>query len=238
VNPPLLPIIPWRVRWRAPAGALVLLSVAPLAGCQLFGFIAVASRDAEERRVRDVGAEYKGLQGRTFAVVVATDRVVRADHPGVVEEITTRVSEQLYKGAGATGWIPPDRVLAWQYSHPRWVVMPRDELAKELGVDRLIVVELNEFRLNEPGNQYLWAGVAEGVVGVIEAGGSGTGAGLASPTDEFAFQKPVTVRYPDKSGYGPSDISGAEVASVLLKRFVDRSSWPFYTHKETGKMDY
>ena len=211
---------------------LLALATAPIAGCQIFGFIAAMNREREENRVRDVHAEYKGLEGKSFAVVVAADRVVRSDHPGVVEEITTRVSEYLFEGSKATGWIPPDTLLGWQYSNPRWAVMPRAELAKELGVDRLIVIELNEFRLNEPGNQYLWSGLAEGIVGVVEADVE------AGTTEEYAYQKPVAVRYPDKSGYGPTDMSGTEVGSVLLKRFVDRSAWPFYTHKEKGKMDY
>lgn len=223
---------PARLALSIPAAACLAFVGATMSGCQVLGFIAAGRREAEENRLRDIDAEYKGLEGKSFAVVVAADRAIRSDHPGAIEEITARVAEQLYKGANAAGWIPPADVLAWQYSHPRWIVMPRAELAKELGVDRLVVVELAQFRLNEPGNQYLWAGLAEGQVGVVEADAP------AGAADEFAFTKPVSVRYPDKAGYGPSDVSGAEIASVLLKRFVDRSSWPFYTHQEKGKMDY
>ena len=102
--------------------------------------------------------------------------------------------------------------------------MPRGELAKELGVERLIVVEVIEYRLTEPGNQYLWDGVAAGTVGVIEAD--------TSISDEFAFEKSVRVTFPDKQGYGPSDFSRQELTTALALRFLDRVTWPFYNHQE------
>jgi hypothetical protein len=74
----------------------------------------------------------------------------------------------------------------------------------------------------------VWDGVAAGTVGVIE---------VENP-DEFAYQKSLRVTYPDESGHGPNDISQVAVSSVLIKRFTDRASWLFFTHKETGDMKY
>ncbi len=201
-----------------------------MGGCQILGFAAVGIQEAKANRPRKVDAQYKGLEGKSFAVVVAADRLVQAEHPGVVEELTIRITERLEQNSGASGRVPADRLLAYLYANPRWVAMPRGELAKQLGVDRLVMVELLEFRLNEPGNQYLWDGVAAATVGVIEAD--------APLPDEYVFERSIRMTYPDKQGFGQGDMSEDAVASVLMKRFVDRASWLFYTHEETGKMGY
>ncbi len=215
---------------RAALAAALCLLAAGTGGCQLIGFFAVGMKEARDARPRKIEAQYKGLEGKSFAVVVAADRLVQAEHPGVVEELTARITERLETGSGASGRIPADKLLAHLYSNPRWVAMPRGELAKDFGVDRLIMVELLEFRLNEPGNQYLWEGVAAATVGVIEAD--------APLPDEYTFERPIRVTYPDKQGFGQTDMSAEAVASVLMKRFVDRASWLFYAHDETGNMKY
>lgn len=210
--------------------ALVAGGLALGSGCQLLGFAAAGIQEVKENRPRQVEARYKGLEGRSFAVVVAADRLVKAEYPGVVEEMTARITERLELHSGASGRIPADKLLGVLYTNPRWVAMPRGELAKMLGVDRLVMIELLEFRLNEPGNQYLWDGVASGMVTVIET--------ESAMPDEPVFEESVRVAYPDKSGFGQADMPGDTVASVLMKRFVDRASWLFYSHEEKGKMDY
>jgi hypothetical protein len=217
--------------WVRPALlALAVLSTTAGSGCVLAGWVAAGAKELQETRPRKVEAAYKGLEGKSFAVVVSCDRAVQADHPGVMEELTARITERLEQNAGAKGRIRADRLLAYLYDNPRWVAMSPSDLARRLGVDRLVYIELLEYQLNDPGNQYLWKGVAAGRVGVIEADGL--------LPDEFAFEREVRVSYPDEEGYGQSDYDGTFVASVLIQRFTDRASWLFYTHEEKGKMEY
>ena len=97
-------------------------------------------------------------------------------------------------------------------------------------VDRLIYIDLYEYTLHEPGNSYLWAGAASGSVAVIEAD---------SPyPDEFAFQLPVGVQFPDQMGFGPAELSKQQVSSVLSNRIIDRASWLFYEHEEDYYPEY
>ncbi len=56
------------------------------------------------------------------------------------------------------------------------------------------MVELQEFRLHDPGNQYLW-NAAIGTVGVIESDGL--------VPENYVFEKIVSVKFPDKQGTGP-----------------------------------
>jgi len=204
--------------------------LAGLAGCAALGFAAAAVEEAKSRQPKDVEAEYDGLRGKTFAVVVTADRVTQGDHPNVVPAVTTAVNEVLAAEAGASGYIPSNSLLAYLYENPRWVALPPGELANELGVERLVVIDLQEYRLNEPGNRYLWSGVATGIVSVAEADGP--------VPNEYAYQDSVSVSFPDDTGFGREDFTADQVQVVLLRRFVDRVSWLFYDHVEPGGIEY
>ncbi|MFN0011656.1 MAG: hypothetical protein ACKVS8_08445 [Phycisphaerales bacterium] len=187
--------------------------------------------ESERRQgTREVESEYTGLEGKTFAVVVAADRVIQADFPEVIGKVTQDISERLAQEVGASGYVPGQAVLEFQYNNPRWVTMTLGQVANELGVERIVYVDLVEYRLNDPGNAYLWEGSAQGMVGVIEAD--------SNAPDEFAFQKQLRVKFPDDQGLSPSDVPRAAVNTALVKRFIDRATWLFYDHEEKYYADY
>jgi hypothetical protein len=199
----------------------------PIQGCTALGFGGAMIESYRRNSTKAVEGEYKGLTGKNWAVVVSADRAIQGEYPDIVVFLTSKLTERLVSQQdqiGAAGFIPADAVLKYQYNSPRWVAMPRGELAKALKVDRLIILELREYRLNEPGNQYLWAGLATGIVEVYESD---------SPApDEPAFQKTIRVSFPDKDALGPGDIPRSAVATELGRRFMERSSWFFYKHQE------
>lgn len=208
----------------------VLASLAGLPGC-FVGEIAGGMIESHRRTsTKTVEPEYRGLSGKSFAVVVSADRLIQSDHPEVVARMTVELAERLKDPAGATGYVPGQTVLAWQYSNPRWVTMSHAEIAKALGVQRLVVLEVIEYRLNDPGNQYVWQGVAAGTLGVVEAD--------TDFSDEFAFTKSLRVKFPDKDGFGPSELPRAAVNTELTRRLMDRASWLFYEHEEKYYPDY
>lgn len=212
---------------RATLGMAAVLLSTTVAGCEAIGFLATNYRENTPVKVEPL---YDGLKGKSYAVVVVADRGIDANYPGLVPVINASINDRLHDEAGASGWIPSQELLGHLYNNPRWTATARSDLVKELGVDRLVVVELQEFRLNDIGNQYLWDGRASGLVSVLEAD---------SPSPEtFAFEKPVDVHFPDKQGYSPQDMSGDLVAAALRKRFVDRAAWMFYTHDEKYKQEY
>jgi len=208
--------------------AAVLVLAAP--GGAIGTIIGGMAESYRESSTRTITAEYTNLAGKNFAVLVTADRTTQADFPNLVPVLTARVSERLAEFAPVAGWVPPNDLLNYLYDNPSWVTMPPTELAAELGVDRLIMLDLYEFRLNDPGNRYLWDGRAAGVVSVLE-----TDTNLG---DTPAFVREVDVSFPDSSGFGPGDFNAEQVASVLMARFVDRSSWLFYDHEEPYYPDY
>ncbi len=224
-----------RVRRRV--GGLVVLGTAAgvmaggLSGCIVAGVGAIAAQAYEDTVPKKVFAEYEGLQGKTFAVLVSADRSIQGEFPSLALELTRRITEDLVANAGATGYIPADQVVMFQAKNAGWPIRARDELAEQLGgVDRLVIVELSEFRLREPGNQYLWDGQAVATVGVVEV--------EAVNPDDLVFQRSIRVKFPDQSGVGAGELGSTVVASVLVKRLADRAAWLMYDHEESRKIPY
>lgn len=215
---------------RRPLGALALAAAVALCaalasgGCAVGALVGGMAENHKRNSTHAVAAEYEGLVGKSFAVVVAADRVIQSDYPDAVARLTIGVTERLTEYAGASGVVPADKLLTYLYEHPRWAAMRPSALAKELGVERLVYIDLHEFRLHDPGNKYLWNGAAAGTVSVVEAD--------SSVPDQFAFQRAIRVGFPDGTAYGPDDYPRTVVEAALASRFIDRASWLFYEHQE------
>lgn len=212
---------------------LLLAACTPLLaafGCQIGQLIGGMASSHQRTGSTEFKAKYSGLTDKTFAVIVASDRSIQSDFPGIVPVITREVSKLLAEHAGAKGMLPANEVLQYQSQHPGWVARPFDQLAKDLAVDRVVYIDLQEFALTDPGNIYVYNGAAAGVVHVIEA---------ESPVaSEFAFGEPVRVKYPDMSGMGPNQIPRQDVLNMLAKRFIDRAAWLLYDHEEPNAIKY
>jgi hypothetical protein len=204
--------------------------LAPLAmlatGCSAGAFIGGMAESYRRNSTRTVEAEYRGLEGKNFAVLVTAPAVVQAEFPQLVDRVTTEITARLAENnqANASGFVPPDRVINWMYNRPNWVARPLGDIAKELGVQRIIYVDITEYRLNDTGNSYLWDGIAAATISVVEADGV--------LKDDFAFNKAISVKFPDQGGFTQNDIPRAGVNTELTRRLTERSAWLFYTHEE------
>ncbi len=202
-------------------GAAGILTLGGLSGCTLLGGMIESYR---QTGTRTVPVKYDGIAGKSVAVVVSADRSIEADFPGITGTLIERINDNILKYAGPSFGMPSPQLVQYLTNNPQLMAKPRGELAADLGVQRLIVVELQEFRLNDPGNQYLWEGVAIGQVSVVEADGP--------LPDDYVFSERVQVGFPDEKGIGPEQYGRDVISSALLKRFIERSSWKFYDHEE------
>ncbi len=178
---------------------MALLVAALLPGCQIGAIVGGMVESYKQESTHEVKAEYTGLGGKDFAVVVSADRMIQAEQPDLVQYLTGKLTERLSANTNVprpSGFVPAADVLRYIYAHPGWASRPMSDLAKDLGgVKRLVYVEMDEYRLHQPGNQYEWDGVASGTISVIEVD--------SALPDDFAFQRQINVKFPDKSGMGP-----------------------------------
>ena len=218
------------VCWAGSMGGCITATVAAAAAQFAPGIAAVMGDTYERTGSRIVPAEYEGLAGEDFAVLVQADLAIQANHPRAVNVLTNAITRRLAaEEVGATGMVPGPRVREFQYTNPSWEAMSFADVADEFTVSRLVVVDLYEYRLFEPGNSHIWDGRVAVNVGVVEADG-------AVP-DDFSFARELRVSYPDGSR-SVSELSEEHVEAVLQQRIIDRVSWLFYEHEEPNAMRY
>lgn len=217
-------------RTSAARAAVLAFMLSALPGC----FVGALVESYRENSTRTVEAKYKGLEGKSFAVVVTATPGIEAEQPGLVGYVTERVTGMLARAehnTGATHFVQPADVLRFIYNTPGWEAKPMPEVSAELGgVDALVYIEITGFRLNDPGNQYTWDGLATGTVGVFDL--------TSTVPNEYAYRETIQVDFPDKRGQGPETFSRAVVSTELARRFVDRASWPFFDHEEPYYPEY
>ena len=219
-----------RLWQRATAIALTAMTLTAAPGCIVAGLVGGMAESAHRSGSTMYPAEYDGLTGKTYAVVVSADRLIEADHPGIAARITQLVDSRLHEHAGASAHIPPARLISFLYANPQWQAVPRGELGEHLGVERLILIELVDYRLHEPGNRYTYSGVASGIVQVFEVD-----SGLP---DDPMYEQPIAVAFPDRAGILEEEISKTAVTSELSRRFGERVAWLFYPHEEKNDLKY
>lgn len=210
---------------------IACLLALPLAGCNIIGgFVALWGAYEEKEGSHMVDAEYRGLPNKSFAVLVTAPAVLQANRPGLTGKLALEISDRLAANSGASGFVPGSRIIQYQYNRPNWVARPMGDVAKELGVDRIIFIDISEYRLRDPGNQYVWDGVANAMVAVYECD--------SSMPDDIAYQKIVQVKFPDGSGFSPTDLPEAAVNTELTRRLAERTAWLFWTHEEKNALKY
>jgi hypothetical protein len=218
--------IPTVVAAGVAAGAAVVC-VGMQSGCQIAGYAAAVAHEAGSTKVY---AQYEGLRGHDYVVIVNMDQSLRATEPRLAAVLTNSITRQLGSPeVGATGAVPGPRVLQFMYENPSWPSWSYQRLAEEFTVSRVVVIDLYEYRLYEPGNRYIWNGRAAARVGVYEA---------ELGSEEFAFTDDVQVPFPDETGVTTRERSKGNVESNLQARLVTRIAWLMFDHEEPNVITY
>lgn len=210
------------------AAALASVAALSMSGCVVGTLIGGMAESYRRESTKTVKAESDVLAGKSFVVLASADRSIEEAAPGITAMVVARITERLADpklDAGTTGVVPPAMVVQYIYDNPGWRAKTTEDLSKELGgAQRVIYVELTEFRTKEPGNQYIYDGVCAGTISVAEAD--------SKLADYYSFERTILVKFPDESGRRPDEIPESAVRTELIRRFVDRATWPFYTHEE------
>ncbi len=201
-----------------------------LSGCIIGAAIGGMMESAHRTGKHEVELEYLGIEGHSFTIVVSANRLIEANNPGISARLTERINNRLIQNANPSFAIPSQDLLSVLYNYPQWIAMPRGEVAEMLEVERLIVFELIEYSLHEPGNQYIWDGSAAGIVTVYESD--------SGFPDDPVFEKTIRIKFPDSRGFMRNDIPEAAVTTELANRLTNRIAWLFYTHEESNILPY
>lgn len=203
---------------------LAIVSLLPLGGCIIFGLSSAIGANIEKQKQIEVLAKYRGLENKSVAVLAHSDQRTAYEFPTAIPNIIGNVVLILDKNVPGARVLDPRFSVSWMHQTPGWPTLPLAELANELDVDRVIVIDIFEYRLNPEGNSFLWDGVAGANIGVIERDGI--------DPDSFAEEFQVISKFPDMEGIGKSQAGPREIEIGLQKTFVDEVGFLFYDHAE------
>ncbi len=195
-----------------------------ISGCAVMNLVGAVGNEIERNKKIEVLAQYEGLENSTCAVVVHADASTFYEFPNVMLDVAGNVAFRIQTNVKGVSILAPATVVQWQYQTPAWTTLPYGQIAEELGVDRVVVIDIYEFRLNPPGNQYLWEGVAAANVGIVERDGL--------DPDAFAYTFDIRVSFPNQEGIGRESASAQAIQTGLLTKFVQKAAWLFFTHIE------
>jgi hypothetical protein len=209
---------------RIAAASLLAATVFVSGGCFVANLAGAIGGEIERNKKIEVLAEYEGLENKSVAVIVHADAATLYEFPSVAQTVSGNVAFRIQQNVRGVSILPPAAVAQWQYQTPAWSTLPYGQIADELNVDRVVLIDMYEYRLNPPGNMYLWEGVAAANVGVIERNGL--------DPDSFAATFDIRVRFPNQEGIGRESASSADIQTGVLTKFVQKCAWLFYTHIE------
>jgi hypothetical protein len=214
----------WQMKRGMASLALAAAAALMMPGCIIPGIASAIGQKIEKDKMIEVLARYRGLENRTVAVLAHTDMTTGYENPMAVANIVANVASQIQRRVGGARVLDPRDTLSWAHQHPGWPAMPPGEVAKELDVERVVMIDIYEYRLNPPGNAWLWEGVAAANVTIIEMDGIDPDA----PAEEFN----VAVGFPEDEGISRDMATANDIELGLQKLFVDKVAWLFYDHIE------
>jgi hypothetical protein len=194
-------------------------------GCNILGFAAQAVGGDDKTKNVKVDAEYRGLNDKSVAVLVAADEDTLFQNPGAPMQIGRAVSRQLTADIPGVKVTDPEQVSTFMQRNPYWTTYDNRALLDALKVERIVYIDVAQFSTHEPGNSYEWRGMLVSRVKVAEAD--------AAEPNNFAYAQDVSTRFPPDKPVGVLDTDDATIRAGLLGQFAQRVSWLFYSHQET-----
>lgn len=208
---------------------LILVTLLPAGGCTLVGAVAAKTLPNDEP------PKYVGLQGQTVAVMVWADRAVRVDWNKIQLDAAAAVQTALQTyGAqskdkelsGAQFPLQPAAVVRFQKDRPFIETAPVTEFAPELGVTRLIYVELEKFSTRSDYAPQMYRGTAIATIKVVEIDPETKEARIAYE------ENGIRAGFPEK-GREEGEVAGTDQAfyAGTIRAFADEIAKKFVTHE-------
>jgi len=201
---------------------LSVMMLSMIGGCEVAGWLAHGVAGGPPKI--NVKAEYTALDNQAVAVLVDADMKTLYRQPQARYEICAVMSERIAANVPGVTVLDAKQVVDFQNRNIYWNTSAYSELAKRLGVTRLVIVDLIDYRLHEPGNVNIWRGLISANLGVAETDGS-------KPND-LAYQSVVQATYPPDNKVGVVNADARTIRLGTLDLFSRAAAGKFYDHRE------
>jgi hypothetical protein len=201
--------------------ALCLVTAALLSGgCNWLGYIGQTFRGDHEKA--DITAQYTDLADKSVAVMVAGDEYTLSQYPLASERICRAVSARIADNLPSASLMDPQQVIAYQEANPYWFMVSASQLLEAMKVDRIVKIELADYRTHEPGNAHVWQGLVSGDVYVLEVD--------AEDPNQPALYTRITARFPETTKVGVLNSDDELIEMGMCSIFSRDAGGLFYDH--------
>ena len=176
-------------------------------------------------KVINVKGQYLDLPNRSVAIVVSMSDYAEFNHPTAKKMITEEMARRIQTNVPGVTITSPAEVLKWQRDNPYWTTRPPSMMIKQLNVERLVLVEIGEYRTHEPGDKHVLRGVISASINIVEA--------EADDPDNFGASFTQNVMYPEpgESKIGRVGDDEALIEARTQIRFCETAAGLFYDHQ-------
>ena len=200
-----------------------------LNGCQIFSVASVVRQVEEQETVLDVPAQYDGLKDESVAILLNVDLGIHYEDPLFRTQVSEGISRRIKQVVPSAQVLDPRTIVAWQDQNSQWPLMSINEISEDLSAifgrcTRLVIVDIQEYRLHPRGNRYLWEGVCRSFVKVAEI----ESYDFSSYVEVFE----VITKFPETANVTREEARPEQVRTGLVTRFIRDISWLFYRHAE------
>lgn len=204
-----------RIGRRLIAGLLALSVLAVFHGCNMM----------PGPKTYEIEAKYTGLEGKSVAVLVSMPDYASRRYPDARSIITGEVSKRIMVGVEGVEMTSATEVLRWQDENQYWATRAPSQMLEDFDVQRLVLVEIGEYRTHEPGDPHILRGVITATVNVAEA--------EAEDPDNFAasFNKVVMFPTQGESKIGRVGVSEAQIELQTQIFFCEETAGFFFDHE-------
>lgn len=207
--------------WRRVAVLALACCLPVLAGCQIFASMFYLFSPEQTRTIE---AEYAHLEGQQTLILVWADDSILFDFPYVQFELAEFVRSALISNVRGVEVVSPRSVATYQAKNPNWTRQHPTEIAKQFRADRVVMIELIDYRTREPQATHLLRGHISANVRVYDAE-YGTGVGPVWTSDD-----PVEVNYPEDQA-GTFGVTDEQIRRTTMQLFAAEVAGKFYDRK-------
>ncbi len=201
----------------------LLIALGVAGGCNVAGYVADVVAGGESPPIH-VESEYHSLANKSVAVIVNADMPVLYEFPQVQLEIAAAVNEKLADGVKGIQLVRARDVVEYQQRNIYWNTATPRELMAALDVERLVWIDVIEFRTNEPGNSIMYRGVISARVNVHEAD--------ADKPNDPAYGTIVSAAYPPDRPEGVPEADPMAIRKGALDMFSWATAGKFFDHEQ------
>lgn len=201
---------------------LLVLCCLVSSGCSAMGWGAyIVGGDEKTLKVK---SQYDGLAGKRFAVMVAADEYVQFSMPNIQSMVCQAISRRIAEKVGGSEPLDAQTISTYMDRNPYWTTASYHQIFEKLKVDRLVIVDIVEYAMHEPGNPHVWQGSAVANVSVAERD-------LNEPGN-LAFSSTVKTVYPKGTSLGSINPEPGRFQLDMLNEFSTGVANLFHKHEE------